>query len=67
MAEDKKATDYTHRYVGNHPQEFVFGESSLMLGPGDFVTLDAEALEDPVYKEMVETGVLLDLKGGEAK
>jgi hypothetical protein len=66
MAEEEKGTNenYTHRYVGNHPQEFVVGETTVMVEPGGFVTPDTE---DPVVQEMVETGVLLDMKGGETE
>jgi len=61
------AANATHRYIGTHAQELVKGESSYFVGAGDFVTLSAEDLEDPVTAELVESGLLLDMKGGEAK
>lgn len=53
--------NHTHRYIGDHAVSL----GPVMVGPGDFVTLDKKDLEDPYTKELVDNGLLLDVKGGE--
>lgn len=57
----------THRYTGNHAQEFVVGDKALMVAPGSFLNLSKSDLENAHVKDMLNSGQLLELKskGGE--
>lgn len=48
----------THRYVGNHAQEIL----GVMREPGEFLSFDKEALEDAHVQDMVDSGMIVDLK-----
>lgn len=58
----------THRYIGNHPQEIVSGNTVTMKAPGEFVSLTTEDLKDVNNADLFESGKLLALnvaKGGD--
>lgn len=59
------AKEFTHRYVGNHPQEVVVGDKVLMLAPGEFVTFSKDDLKAQHNKYLFDDNQFLELSGGE--
>lgn len=59
---EEPATTGTHRHVGLHPDTLANGRS---VGPGEFVDLTAEEIEDPHNAALIEAGVLLDTAAAE--
>lgn len=51
----------THKLVGNHAEEIA----GVMYGPGETFTLTKEQLQDPVIKDQIAIGTIMELKGGE--
>lgn len=48
----------THRYVGDHAAEI----DGVMREPGEFLSLSKEQLDDAHVADLVDTGVIVDLK-----
>lgn len=48
----------THRYVGNHAQEIL----GAMREPGEFLVFDKDSLEDAHVKDMIDSGMIVDLR-----
>lgn len=47
-----------YRMVGTHATEVAVGDNVVMLGPGEFVDLDDDAVK--ANKELISEGVLLN-------
>lgn len=54
--------EITHRYVGNHAQEIIVGDKVVMAEPGYMLTLSADDLEDAHNKDLVDNGMIVDIK-----
>jgi hypothetical protein len=71
--EVEQGQHFSHRYVGNHPQEVVVNGNALMLSPGEFVNLTDDDLETEHNKWLLDSRLMLDLstmkdtEGGENK
>ncbi len=53
--------DYTHRWTGNHPQQFSVGDKRVMLEPGGFLKLSKADLEHEDNAPVVNGGLLMDV------
>lgn len=67
MAEAKKTSETSYRYIGLHPQDVQVGDRVVFLGTGDFVGLSDDDLKVDFVKELKSDGLLIKAEEGGSK
>jgi hypothetical protein len=50
-----------YRFVGGHATELQVGDARPWVGEGDFIDLSSEDVNDEKIKELIDSGMLVDV------